>query len=75
MLEHEVRRVLPGVGVVVDWGDLRDAPPVKLAKDTQLRTADGVLVGRTLADVELRRAKDGLLRVPTAWGLVPVKID
>ncbi|HWB79840.1 MAG TPA: hypothetical protein VG755_32975 [Nannocystaceae bacterium] len=63
------------MGTVVDWGDLVDAPRVKLAKDTQLRTADGELVGRTLADVELRRGKDGLLRVPTAWGLVPVKAD
>lgn len=63
------------VGAKVDWGDLVDAPRVTLTKDTQLRSKDGVLIGRTLGDVELRRAKDGLLRVPTAWGLVPVQTD
>jgi hypothetical protein len=59
----------------LSWGELADAAVVKLSVDTELRSPEGALVGRTLAQVELRRAPDGLLRVPTPWGLVPVTAD
>lgn len=54
------------------WGALRDAPPQRLAIDTPLRTADGLLVGRVQRDNDLRRGADGALHAATGWGLLPV---
>jgi hypothetical protein len=55
-----------------DWRELKDAPPVTLAKDTELLAADGKLVGRMRNDGDLRRGADGVLRLSTGWGLLPV---
>ncbi|HWB78109.1 MAG TPA: hypothetical protein VG755_24260 [Nannocystaceae bacterium] len=61
--------------VPMKWGDLESAEIVKLPADARLYAPDGALVGRTLGPAELRRGSDGLVRVPTFWGFVPVKVD
>lgn len=55
-----------------EWGDLAKAPSMTVPKDTELRTTDGVLFGRTRGDVELRRGADDTWRLLTRWGAVPV---
>lgn len=61
--------------VPMKWGELENAEIVKLPADARLYSPDGVLVGRTLGPAELRRGSDGLVRVPTFWGFVPVKVE
>lgn len=61
--------------VPMKWGDLENAEVVKLPADARLYSPDGALVGRALGPAELRRGSDGLVRVPTYWGFVPVKTD
>lgn len=55
-----------------DWGDLANAPKRTVPADTELRTSDGVLFGRTRGEVELRRGPDETWRLLTRWGAVPV---
>lgn len=57
------------------WGELENAPVVELAADTRLYSPEGELVGRTLGPAKLRKSPDGLVRVPTFWGAVPVKTE
>jgi hypothetical protein len=80
-----VERVTPDSGafgcgegkgtVPVKWGELEQAPVVELAADARLYSPEGELVGRTLGPAKLRRGPDGLVRVPTFWGFVPVKTE
>jgi hypothetical protein len=55
------------------WGaPFDEAESTKVPKDTELRTPDGVLFGRTRGDVELRKGNDGVWHLLTSWGAVPV---
>lgn len=56
----------------MSWGELDRSERMTVPRDTELRTVDGVLFGRTRGDVELRRGSDGTWRVLTSWGAVPV---
>lgn len=58
--------------VPANWGELADAKPERIAANTELYSADGKLVGRMRSEGDLRRGADGVLRVVTRWGLVPV---
>lgn len=56
------------------WGELANAAPVIIPVDTEMRAADGALIGRARGPGELRRGRDGVLHALTAWGLIPVVI-
>jgi hypothetical protein len=57
---------------VPSWGELANAAPERFAANTELQSADAKLVGRMRSDGELRRGQDGVLRIVTRWGLLPV---
>jgi len=55
-------------------GELANSKPERIAAGTELHSADGKLVGRMRTEGDLRRAADGVLRLVTRWGLVPVHL-
>ncbi len=62
------------IGLVSKLGAFASAPKQRVAAGTELVDEAGRLVGRVTADVELPRADDGSLRVPSPWGPLPVRI-